>query len=154
MEDVFDEVRREMCPEAPSRIGNILICPKLGVGFCRQPSAWTIKYPSQRNHVYEIDVTGIAITVNSEDIGTARRYGAEPLSEYGGGLSGRPSDFNYWKKDAARMEESKNVIRSIARGYWEAKDSEYISDGLKETIVEGEARIVDLALIAGGDVSD
>jgi len=148
LEDVFDEVRREIRPEAPSRIGNVLVCPQLGVGFCRQPSAWTLKYPNQRNHVYEIDVTGTAITLNSEIIGTARRYASEALSQYGGGFS-RMSDFKYWKTSSKHMNAAKGVIRDVAHEYWRAEDDP--DEGLKETIVEGTARIVRLELVAGGD---
>jgi len=148
MEDLFEEVRKQVQPEAPSRIGNIIVCPKLGVGFCRQPSDWEINYPTQRNHVYRIEVTGVAATLNSEEISTARQYAADELTEYGGGWTGRPRDFAYWQKDAVRMREAEDVIRSVARRYWLPKWD--CQEGLKETLVQGTGRIIELALIAGG----
>jgi hypothetical protein len=148
LEDIFDEVRREIRPEAPSRVGNVLVCPQYDTGFCSRPSAWKIKFPHVRNHVYEIDVTGVAITVNSELIGSARQYGAEPLIKYGGGYGGRTPDFYYWKQDAGRMARAKSTIRDVAHEYWTA-DNEYVSDGLKETIVKGTAIITNLIMVAG-----
>jgi len=151
MEDIFDEVRREIRPEAPSRIGNVLVCPEYDTGFCSRPSAYKIKYNSTRNHVYEIDVTGVAITVDSELIGTARQYGIEPLLKYPGAVM---PDFHYWKQDDQRMAEAKGVIRGIAREYWTADEDDCFYCGTKETIVRGTAVITDLVMVAGQEDDD
>ena len=152
MEDIFDEVRREIRPEAPSRIGNALVCPKLGVGFCTQPAAWTAKHKMMRNHVYEVSATGTAITANSELIGAAREWGANPICRYPGSFN---PDFYYWKRDAARMERAKSTIRGIAHEYWSAAEEDEeewrVADGLKETIVGGAVKIVKLVLVPGGE---
>lgn len=142
MEDLFEDVRKEIRPEAPSRIGNMMLCPKLGVGFCRKPSAWTADFPDERNHIYQVSVTGVAITLDSEDITNARRYGSERLSS-----SGWTIDFVHWKQDVSRMLGAEEVIRSIAQRYWDVTD--YIDPNMKETIVQGTAEIVSLELTAG-----
>jgi hypothetical protein len=132
LEDLFEEVRIKVRPEAPSRIGSLMLCPRFGEGFCSKPRSY-----SARTHVYEIRVTGKAYTTDSEMFTEARIQSARSLGR----------ELHRWG-DVGAMKDAEGTIRSYARSYWsEGLDrDDYIQEYFitEETLVDGEARIIQL----------
>lgn len=59
VEEVFEKVRKQINPEAPSRFNCVYVCPSLG-GFCSEPA-------KGRGSVYKVKVTGKVFFTNSEE---------------------------------------------------------------------------------------
>jgi hypothetical protein len=54
-ERLYEKVRREINPQAPSRLKSVFVCPRPDAGFCD---------PSLGRHVYRVRVTGTVFTTD------------------------------------------------------------------------------------------
>jgi hypothetical protein len=111
-EAIFEAVRRELNPDAPSRLNCVFVCPIEGSGFCSNS-----KY-SRRAHVYKVKVTGKVFTTD-------------------GGLwtEAMMVPKNWSEEDRAES------IRSWAKEYWKPRDNVRINMA-EEVLVEGTVVIV------------
>lgn len=55
LEEVFERVRKELAPDAPSRLDCVFVCPLNRRGFCRH---------NDERHVYRVKVTGTIFTTD------------------------------------------------------------------------------------------
>ncbi len=58
IEEIFEQVRRRVAPEAPSRLNCVFVCPVSKRGFCSQSST------GYGNYVYRVSVTGKVFTTD------------------------------------------------------------------------------------------
>ena len=120
LENLYEEVRKEVNPSAPSRFNCVYVCPSLN-GFCREPSGSRTSIGHQGG-VYRVRVTGKVFFTDAE------MWTEGNFSSYRSGVE---------------------AARGYARSYWEGLSPHDATTGdmlqwtFYEALVDGDVEIVE-----------